>query len=448
MASSVFDSVLFRDMFGTPAMRAIFDDRAFVARCVDTETALARAEARAGLIPDDAARTITRSADADAFDYDALRAETEIVGYPIMSIVRQMAAQCGDAGRYLHWGATTQDIMDNATMLQCKAAVDLIEAQLNETRAALRALALKHADTVTAGRTHLQHALPVTFGFRAAVWLSALDRHAERLKQAKARSLLAQFGGAAGTMASLGEADNGIKVRALLAEELGLGDPGITWHVARDPLNEWVALLAAIGGSLGKIAFDVMTMCSTEFGELAEPFVAGRGGSTTMPQKRNPISSELMFAAAKMLRERAALMLDALMPDFERATGPWHLEWSAVPESFLLCSSSLFQAHFMLSGLTVDVGRMRSNLDLTGGLIVAEAVMMGLAPVIGRQKAHDVVYDACRTTIETKSNLYDELLKHHDIVEVLGADKLRALTDPANYLGAAAAMARTVGARV
>ncbi len=444
MASTVFDSALYRDLFGTPAMRAIFDDRAYVARCVDVETALARAEARAGLVPADAAATITRSANADAFDFDALRAETGIVGYPILSIVKQLAKQCGDAGRYVHWGATTQDIMDTATMLQVKAGVALIERQLDEVRAALRALAVKHADTVTAGRTHLQHALPITFGFRCAVWLSSLDRHAERLQQAKARSLLAQFGGAAGTMASLGAAANGIRVRAYLAEELGLGDPGITWHVARDPLNEWVSLLAAIGGSLGKIAFDVMTMCSSEFGELAEPFVEGRGASSTMPQKRNPISSELMFAAAKMLRERAALMLDAMMPDFERATGPWHLEWSAVPESFLLCASALFQANFMLSGLTVDVGRMRTNLDITGGLIVAEAVMMGLAPAIGRQEAHDVVYDACRTAIEARTQLYDELVKHQDIVDALGADKLRALTDPANYLGAAATMARSV----
>ena len=446
MATTVFDSVLYRDLFGTPAMRAIFDDRAFVARCVDAETALARAEARAGLIPAEAAYTITRCADAEALDFDALRAETAIVGYPVLAIVRQMAKQCGDAGRYVHWGATTQDIMDNATMLQVKQAVGVIEAQLDLTRVALRSLATRHADTVTAGRTHLQHALPITFGFRAAVWLSALDRHAERLSQAKARSLLVQFGGAAGTMASLGDAANGIKVRALLADELGLVDPMITWHVARDALNEWVSLLAAIGASLGKIGFDVMVMASTEFGEVAEPFVDGRGGSSTMPQKRNPISSELMFAAAKMLRERASLMLDAMMPDFERATGPWHLEWSAVPESFLLAAGSLHQAHFMLSGLSVDVDRMRENLDMTGGLIVAEAVMMGLAPAIGRNQAHDVVYDACRTAIETHTSLYDELVKNRSIVDALGLDRLRALTDPANYLGAAATMARSVAA--
>jgi len=447
MATSVFDSLLLRDMFGTPAMRAIFDERAFIARCVDVETALARAQARAGLIPQEAATRISASADPSIFDYEALRAETEIVGYPILAMVRQLSAQCGEAGRYVHWGATTQDIMDSATMLQCKAAVALIETQLLDVRVALAGLAERHAATVTAGRTHLQHALPVTFGFRCAVWLSALDRHAERLAQAKDRSLLAQFGGAAGTMASLGDPANGIAVRAHLADELGLADPGITWHVARDAPNEWVALLAAIGASLGKIAIDVLTMASSEFGEVAEPFVPGRGGSSTMPQKRNPISSELIFAAAKMLRERAALMLDAMLTDFERATGPWHLEWSALPEAFLLASSALHQSAFLLEGLEVDEGRMKRNLDLTGGLIVAEAVMMGLAPEIGRQEAHDVVYDACREALDQRISLFDALMKHQAIVERLGEARLRALTDPANYLGGAAVMAREVAAR-
>jgi len=447
MATSVFDSLLLRDMFGTPAMRAIFDERAFIARCVDVETALARAQARAGLIPQEAATRISASADPSIFDYEALRAETEIVGYPILAMVRQLSAQCGEAGRYVHWGATTQDIMDSATMLQCKAAVALIETQLLDVRVALAGLAERHAATVTAGRTHLQHALPVTFGFRCAVWLSALDRHAERLAQARDRSLLAQFGGAAGTMASLGDPANGIAVRAHLADELGLADPGITWHVARDAPNEWVALLAAIGASLGKIAIDVLTMASSEFGEVAEPFVPGRGGSSTMPQKRNPISSELIFAAAKMLRERAALMLDAMLTDFERATGPWHLEWSALPEAFLLASSALHQSAFLLEGLEVDEGRMKRNLDLTGGLIVAEAVMMGLAPEIGRQEAHDVVYDACREALDQRISLFDALMKHQAIVERLGEARLRALTDPANYLGGAAVMAREVAAR-
>ncbi|MDB5774494.1 MAG: 3-carboxy-cis,cis-muconate cycloisomerase [Herbaspirillum sp.] len=444
MATTVFDSVLFRDMFGTEAMRAIFDDRAYLTACIDAETALARAQATVGLISAEVAAQITALCDFTKLDIDQLRAETEIVGYPILPLVKQLSDLCGEAGRYVHWGATTQDIMDTATMIQCKRAIALIETQLTETRRALKKLTVEHADTVTAGRTHLQHALPVTFGFRCAVWLSSLNRHAERLDQLKARALMVEFGGAAGTLASLGSGPEGLAVRAAFAQELGLANPPITWHVARDGLVEIVTTLAAIGGSLGKIALDVMLMCASEFGELAEPFVPGRGASSTMPQKRNPISSELMFAAAKLLRERASLMLDSLMHDFERATGPWHLEWSALPESFLLASSALFQAQFMLNGLTVDKARMRRNLDLTGGLIVAEAVMMGLAPTLGRQHAHEVVYEACKLAIEHGETLLAVLSRNTAIVTRLGMDKLEHLTEPANYLGAAAAMAREV----
>ncbi|MFI0817700.1 adenylosuccinate lyase family protein [Streptomyces sp. NPDC021098] len=443
-SSTVFDSFLFRDMFGTPAMRDVFSDTAYVERVIDTETALARAQAKTGVIPPEAAEEITAKARFDGLDLERLRTETEIVGYPVLPIVKQVADQCGASGGYLHWGATTQDIMDTAVMLQCQRGTALLQTQLDGVRRALKRLAEEHVDTVTAGRTHLQHALPVTFGFRCAVWLSALDRHAERLAQARDRALMVQFGGAAGTLASLGEGPEGLETRAVLAAELGLRDPAITWHVARDGLVELVSLFAAIGGSLGKIAWDVTMMCSSEFGELAEPFVPGRGASSTMPQKRNPISSELMVAAAKLLRDKASSMFDAMMQDFERATGPWHLEWAAVPESFLLLSSSLHQAEFMLSGLEVDVERMRENTALTGGLIVAEAVMMEVAPVLGRQNAHEIVYEACRTAIEARTTLESELLGHRDLVERIGPRRIAELCDPAAYLGSAAAMTRQV----
>ncbi|WP_211840567.1 class-II fumarase/aspartase family protein [Saccharopolyspora hirsuta] len=444
MNSTVFDSFLYREMFSTAQMREVFSDEAFVQRMIDTETALARAQAKVGIVPHEAAQAISDSVRPGALDHERLRADTENVGYPVLPLVTQLAEQCGEAGGYLHWGATTQDIMDTATMLQCRDGLDLVAAALDRVRAVLRRLAAEHVDTVTAGRTHLQHALPVTFGFRAAVWVSALDRHSERLSQARERDLMVQFGGAAGTLASLGTGPDGLAVRAALAAELGLRDPEITWHVARDGLNEIVALLAAIGGSLGKIGWDVMMMCSSEFGELAEPFVPGRGASSTMPQKRNPISSELMVAAAKLLRDRSATMLDALMQDFERATGPWHLEWATVPEAFQLVAASLHQAEFMLTGLEVDVDRMRSNTALTGGLIVAEAVMMAVAPVLGRQRAHEVVYDACRNAIESGADLADELRRNPELVAQLGASRIDELCDPANYLGSARAMTTDV----
>src|SRR5215813_3426048 len=392
MAVGVLDSVIFADMFGTPAMRGIFGDEAFLARCIDAEAALARAQARLGIIPAEAGEAITRAGSAfangdRALDLARLKRETETVGYPILPLVRQLAEGTGDFGRYIHWGATTQDIMDTAVVLQIRAGLALFENDLTAIRGHLAELARRYSDTPMAGRTHLQHALPITFGYKAAVWLSALDRHADRLSELRPR-----------------------------------------------------VVLALLLGSLGKIALDVMLMSATEFGEAAEPFITGRGSSSTMPQKRNPISCELILAAAKVLRQQAGLVLDAVVTDFERATGPWHVEWVALPEAFGYAAGALHQARFMLGGLIVDAGRMAKNLAMTHGLIVAEAVMMGLAPHTGRNEAHDLVYDACRAALETDRPLLDVLLETPAVAGPLGVEKLRALTDPANYLGAAPAM--------
>jgi 3-carboxy-cis,cis-muconate cycloisomerase len=438
VATTVLDSTLFRDAFGTPRMRAIFEDRALVARYVAVEVALARAQAKCGVIPTDAAREIAARADADALDFDLLRRETENVGYPILPLVQQLAKMCGEAGRYVHWGATTQDIMDTAVVLQVRDALRLIGEDLDALRGILAGLAAKHRDTPMAGRTHLQQALPVTFGYKAAVWLAMFDRHAERLAQLEPRVLVGQFAGAAGTLASLG--DRGLEVQAALMAELGLGVPAATWHVARDGLAEAVGFLGLLTGSLGKVAYDVMLMASTEVAEVYEPFVKGRGASSTMPQKRNPISSELILAAAKAVRQHVGLMLDAMIQDFERATGPWHAEWIALPESFVLTAGALHQAKFMLGGLIVDERRMRANLDLTAGLIVAEAVMMGLAPHLGRNEAHDVVYAACRIVNERGGRLADVLAGMPEVAGRLDRAAIDRLTDPANYLGLAPQM--------
>ncbi|MFM2398064.1 MAG: hypothetical protein RL341_221 [Pseudomonadota bacterium] len=449
MPTTVLDSAVFRNQFGTDTMRAVFADTAQLARFTEVEIALAKAQGALGVIPADAAGQIAARCDAGKLDLDALRTETDLVGYPVLPLVHQLAKQCGDAGRYLHWGATTQDIMDTALVLQLHDAFALIEADIAALRKTLAALAIKHRDTPMAGRTHLQHALPITFGYKVAVWLSMLDRHAQRLQQLKPRVLVGQFGGAVGTLASLGQ--RGLEVQAALMRELNLAAPQTTWHVARDGLAESVNFLALLTGSLGKIAYDVMLLASTEIGELAEPFVPGRGGSSTMPQKRNPISSELILAAGKAVRQHAGLMLDAMVQDLERATGPWHAEWIALPESFVLTSGALNQAKFMLGGLQVDAARMRKNLDLTGGLIVAEAVMMGLAPHLGRQSAHDVVYGACRTALQQGGTLADVLAGMPAVTQHLDRAAIDHLTDPMNYLGMAremvdAALAASSGA--
>jgi 3-carboxy-cis,cis-muconate cycloisomerase len=434
MTIGMLGSSLFGDMFGTAAMRDAFGELAFLARCAEVEAALARAQARLGIVPAEAATAISEAAAAivkepRSLDLARLKRETENVGYPILPLVRQLAERAGEAGRWLHWGATTQDIMDTAAIWQIRDGIGLIEADLGTVRGHLAALARKYRDTPMAGRTHLQHALPITFGYKAAVWLSSFDRHAARLAELKPRVLTLQFGGAAGTLASLGPGEESLRSRAELARDLGLAEPAITWHVARDGIAETVQFLALLGASLGKIAFDVMLMSATEFGEAAEPFV-------------------LILAASKALRQHAGLALDAVVSDFERATGPWHVEWIALPESFGYAAGALHQAEFMLGGLIVDPDRMAKNLGMTHGLIVAEAVMMGLAPYTGRNEAHDLVYDACRAAIESDRPLYDVLLENPEVAGPLGPEALRRLTDPANYLGAAQAMIdRVLGGR-
>jgi len=437
-STTVFDSILFRDAFGTPAMREVFSDFSLISRYAEVEIALARAEARCGVIPAEAAEKIAKRTDVSALDFDLLRRETDLVGYPILPLVHQMVKQCGEAGRYVHWGATTQDIMDTAVILQMRQGLKIIEKDIATLRGILADLSRRYRDTPMAGRTHLQQALPVTFGYKTAIYLAMFDRHAERLEQLKPRVLVGQFAGAAGTLASLG--GNGFDIQKAFCEELGLGIPVSTWHVARDGLAEVVNFLALVTGSLGKIALDIMIMASTEFAEVLEPFVKGRGASSTMPQKRNPISSELMLAASKAVRQHAGLMLDAMVQDFERATGPWHAEWIALPESFVLTAGALHQAKFALAGLIVDEKAMVKNLGISRGLIVAEAVMMGLAPDLGRQEAHDVVYDACQLASEKGMTLADALSTDPRVSARLDRVTIERLTSPGNYLGLAPEM--------
>lgn len=433
MSSTVFDSVLYRDSFGSPQMREIFDDRGLVRKYIEAEIALAKAEARLGVIPQQAAEEIARKSSVEALDFDRLRHETEIVGYPILPLVHQLNEQCGDSGGYVHWGATTQDIMDTANVLQLRDALGLIDADLDVLIDTLAQLSERYRNMVMAGRTHLQQALPCTFGYKTSIWLAQMMRHKERLSQLKPRVLVGEFGGAAGTLASLH--GRGLEVQAEMMKELQLGVPTTSWHVARDGFAEAVNLCTLITGTLGKIAYDVMILSMNEVGEVYEPFVQGRGASSTMPQKRNAISSELMYACAKGVRQMAGLMVDAQIQDLERATGPWHTEWIAIPEAFMLTAGSLKQAKFLLGNLIVDEKRMLENLKISRGCIVAEAVMMGLAEFVGHQVAHDVVYDACRV-VNTKGGTLAEVLKQIPVVaERIDPARIDYLCDPANYLG-------------
>lgn len=441
MPSIVVKSSIYGDMFGTADMRGLFEDDTLLGLYLDVETALARAQAKLGLIPEDAAKAITEAADIDKLDMEKLSARTQIVGYPILPLVEQLSGWAPDGlGQYCHWGATTQDIMDTADVLQVRAGLDIVEEYLERIATALAKLAEEHADTPMAGRTHLQHALPVSFGFKAATWLSAIDRHRIRLAELRGRVEVVEFSGAAGTLASL--SGNGLATQAALAEELGLAVPDITWHTIRDGFAEVTGFLALVAASIGKIGYDIMLMMQTETGEVLEPYVAGRGASSTMPQKRNPISSEMMLAAAKIVREQHSAMLDAMVQDHERATGQWHVEWHALPTAFIVASGGLAAAAEVLEGLEVRPDAMRQVLDTTKGLIVAEAVMMGLAPHIGRQVAHDVVYDCCRKALSGEATFLDALMAEPEISGALDRDSVEALTKPENYLGEAPEMVR------
>jgi 3-carboxy-cis,cis-muconate cycloisomerase len=283
------------------------------------------------------------------------------------------------------------------------------------------------------GRSNLQQAIPVTFGYKMAGLLSAIERHRERLAQLKERVLVGEFAGAAGTLASLER--GAMETQAGLCAELGLKQPVIAWHTIRDNIAEVGAFLGLVGGTLGKLSMDVKLMMQTEVGEVYEPYHHGRGSSSTMPQKRNPISCCYVHAAISVVRQHAAALMDAMVADHERSTGPWEIEWIVLPEAFCLTAGALKQSRFVLEGLQVDAQAMRRNIDLTEGLVMSEAVMMGLGPHIGREVAHDLVYDLCRQAIAEKKPLLELLAAHPEIGKHVDRKALQGMLDPANYLG-------------
>ncbi|WP_142846677.1 adenylosuccinate lyase family protein [Telmatospirillum sp. J64-1] len=422
--------------------RAMFSEQTTVAAHLRFEAALARAEARAGVIPQDAAERIEAACRLDLIDLDLLRKEAGIVGYPIVPLVRQLARLSGEAGGWVHWGATTQDVMDSGLMLQARDGLDLVLERLESVCANLRDLVLRHRDTVMVGRSKIQHAAPITFGYKAAVWLSQIERSRDKLAHLRRHGLMLQFGGAVGTLAALGE--SGLKVRSLLAEELGLTEPPITWHVARDALSDLVYALAMVNGSLAKMGIDVALMMATETDEVREPFVPGRGTSSTMPQKRNPVLSEALISSAKASREGVSLMLDAMVQDHERASMIAHLELRAVAQGVMLAAGAADIAAMLTGGLEVNVEKMRTNFDVTKGLVMAEAAMMGLAREVGRDKAHELVHHACHEASRNNAPLPETLAKTLAECPGIPAASLRDVWQPESYLGVGRQMADRV----
>jgi 3-carboxy-cis,cis-muconate cycloisomerase len=441
------DSEIFGALWSTAEMRALFCDATHLQLMLDVEAALARAEARLGLIPPQAAEAIARAARVENLRVERIAEGTREAGVPVPALVSELGRAAGEeAARYIHLGATTQDILDTALVLQVRRALAHLRRDLVALARTLAKRASEYRDTPMAGRTHLQQAVPITFGLKCAVWASPLAAHVERLDQAARRVLVVQFGGAAGTLASLGA--NGVAVAEALAHELGLGVPDLPWHAARDTVAEIVALLGLVCGSLSKFALDVALLMQTEVAEVFESHAAGRGGSSTMPQKRNPVAAEYIIAAARGVHALAPLMLTAMAQDHERATGPWQSEALALPQGFVLCAGAIAHALAIAEGMTIDAARMRRNLELGGGLIMAEAVATGLLPMMGRAAAHHALQRVSNRAIAEGKTLGQALRDDAETRRHLSDEQIDRLTDPAAYLGSAGAFVDRVVARI
>ncbi|KAI6791649.1 hypothetical protein KC363_g2775 [Hortaea werneckii] len=450
--TTVIDSQIFGNVFSTPETTRIWSDRQRTAYFLDFEASLARVQARLGVIPHRAGDEIAKHCRVDDLDFELLRKQTELIGYPVLPVVKQLVAKVNvveaGLGEWAHWGATTQDLTDTAVVLQLRDTLVLVEQSLKGIQNALEALCKKHKSTPMAARSNLQQAVPISFGFKMARLLASFQRHQQRLEELKPRLLVLQFSGAAGTLATIAsessynapnEVDGrplGMRCQELLAEELGLATPAIAWHTERDSLAEVANYLATLTATCAKFATDLKLMMQSEVGEAREPYVAHRGSSSTMPQKRNPIGCAYICSMAASVRTMASSMVEAVVADHERSTGPWEIEWIVLPQICTLSHACLSHTQYLLEGLEVDEEAMKRNLALSKGAVVSEAVMMGLGKTIGRQVAHDIVYDLCRKSqLENKPLL--ELLRQHEDIKRAGLtdEELQNLCDPANYLG-------------
>ena len=414
-------------------LAGIFSEQGRLERYLEFEIVLAEVEAELGLIPEDAAREIVRIATLDTLDVNKLNADTERTGYPIAPMVRQLTAACkDDLGQYVHWGSTTQDVMDTGLVMQIRDALIHIEVDLKQLARSLADLAERHRDTLMVARTFGGHALPFTFGTKAGRWLSSVCRHVERLQQLRPRVLVGEFGGAVGTLASFGR--HGAEVRKRLLARLELEEPIAVWHAARDTVSEAACFLGLVTATLGKIGHDVATLCTSDVGEVFEPISGGRDASSTLPQKQNPVYSGRVVANARVVASHVSLILDAARQDHER--GPQgFIEKMIVPEIFVLTGETLVTTRHIVGGLRVDEDRMRSNLEASGGVIMAEAAMMALSPHLGRLTAKDLVHDACERVGAEATNLATVLAAMPEVMECLTPDELAQTMDPSNYLG-------------
>ncbi|WP_276313444.1 3-carboxy-cis,cis-muconate cycloisomerase [Pararobbsia silviterrae] len=427
---------------GTGPMNAVWSPGATVQRMLDVEAALARASAEHGVIPHSAVPAIVAACDARHIDAPALMAGAAQGGNLAIPLVKQLTAHVrkadAEAAKYVHWGATSQDIIDTGCVLQLQATLVQLDIDLRLACDALATQARAHRATPMIGRTWLQQALPITLGLKFAQWLDALTRHRERLHALRERVLVLQFGGAAGTLASLRDAAPA--VAQSLADDLGLRLPALPWHTQRDRIAEAATFFGMLIGTLGKIARDISLQMQTEIGELAEPAGAGKGGSSTMPHKRNPVGCAAVLTAATRAPALVATVLAGMVQEHERALGGWQAEWEALPDLARLAGGALAQIRDMVGGLEVDTARLASNLDITRGLILGEAVMLALGDAIGRLDAHHLVEQCSKAAIRDGRTLFELLSENPEVTRHLDAQQLKDLLDPAHYVGQAHAL--------
>jgi len=423
-------------MFSTPEMAAIFSPEAHVGRMLEFEAALAQAEAAAGVIPAEAAQAIAAACRVERFDIPALYRAAVPAGTLAIPLVRALTEQVTPEGRdYVHWGATSQDVIDTAMVLQMRDGLTLLIDRLLAVGDACAALAEQHRRTLMPGRTLMQQALPITFGLKAARWLGMTTRQVARLDALRREALVVQFGGATGTLASLGDA--GTRVVELLAERLGLGVPDLPWHAERDRVAEIAAALGVVSGAMAKIATDLVLLAQTEVGEVSEGAAPGKGGSSAMPQKRNPVDATFALAAARLAMGAVPVVLSGMAQEQERAVGGWQAEWEALPDLFLATASAVERVRQALDGLEVDAVRMRENLGMGGGLLLSESLTMALARRVGRPAAYRLVQAAVARVREDGTTLRDAALADEQIRAVLSEDEIDQALDPAGYIGSA-----------
>ncbi|MEO8972560.1 MAG: 3-carboxy-cis,cis-muconate cycloisomerase [Ktedonobacteraceae bacterium] len=421
-------------LFSTPGMSAAFSSEAHVRGMLAFEAALARAEARAGIIPQEAATTIAANCKVELYDVEALYRDAASAGTPAIPLVRMLTSSIeGDAKKFVHWGATSQDAIDTAMMLQIRDGLDLLLEGLLAISATCATLAEQHRNTLMVGRTLLQQALPITFGLKAARWLALVVRQIHALHECRNRPLAVQLGGAAGTLAAL--SDKGIEVQQLLAEELLLPVPDLPWHTERDRIAEIATTLGVVAGAMAKIAEDVVLLAQTEVGEVSEGAAPGKGGSSAMPQKHNPVDAIGAIASARLAIGVVPVLLAAMAQEHERAVGGWQAEWSAIPNLFRFTASAVERVRGAVSGLQIDPERMQANLNLTRGLIMAESLTMALAPHLGRPDAQRIVQETCEQAVKSGVDLHQAALKNAQICAILSPAEIDHALDPAAYLG-------------